>query len=337
MIEGDPSQHRLTLPQRYRGTEDGMALLTDWAAEANFDFPAPRLRVRRCDMTRGHIVGTILRAVKSGVGLTANHGGGVANAYGYPAETECVAVFAVRREDGRHMEVAYDVGRHAANKVTAASAVACVTGRIGGPWWTLAGGRDPRYTPTTTPIAGVVIAYRRSRLMTRRVYVSYRGQTDVCEFAPSKDQASLPVHIQRRMLSSCTPSVLSVQYDRERRLMMLVDSAGEQYHVPAIRSTAEAHAQVRAAVSAIRTRRAEKIEATRIRSPRLYVSLEDSYEAGNCVPLSDQFAARMWQHIGAEGPCAVRADVILAERDDSYTRRACAYAASRNQEASHAA
>lgn len=138
-----------------------------------------------------------------------------------------------------------------------------------------------------------------------------------------------PVHIQRRILASAVPSVLTVEYDRTAKHLLLRDATGEDYHVPTIRTLAHADIQVRAAVAAFRKRRAEKVIA--FNPTKAYVSLEDSYAAGNCVPMSEQFAHEMWSRIGAAGPCAVRADVILAYRDDSYTRRACMMAACRQQ------
>ena len=60
-----------------------------------------------------------------------------------------------------------------------------------------------------------------------------------------------------------------------------------------------------------------------------YVSTDDSVAAGNCKPATDQFASEVWRQIGASGPCAVRADIVLAIRDDSYTRRAVGVASTR--------
>jgi hypothetical protein len=61
----------------------------------------------------------------------------------------------------------------------------------------------------------------------------------------------------------------------------------------------------------------------------VYVAVEDSIAAGNCAPTTNQFAAQVWKQIGASGPCAVRADVVMTARDDSYTRRALGVAMSR--------
>lgn len=55
---------------------------------------------------------------------------------------------------------------------------------------------------------------------------------------------------------------------------------------------------------------------------QIYVALEDSLRAGNCASQSESFATQIWSKIGAVGPCAVRADIVIGIRDDSYTRRA---------------
>lgn len=61
----------------------------------------------------------------------------------------------------------------------------------------------------------------------------------------------------------------------------------------------------------------------------VFVELADSLRAGNCAPISEQVAGAVWRGIGAVGPCAVRADVLLGFRDDVFSRRAVAAAATR--------
>lgn len=61
----------------------------------------------------------------------------------------------------------------------------------------------------------------------------------------------------------------------------------------------------------------------------VYIDLADSLRAGNCRPVTMQFADEVWRKIGASGPCAVRADVVLSIRDDMYTRRALSAAQTR--------
>jgi hypothetical protein len=65
----------------------------------------------------------------------------------------------------------------------------------------------------------------------------------------------------------------------------------------------------------------------RYHASRVWVTREASLAAGNCAQITDSFAAHAYRHIGASGPCAVRADIVLALRDDSYTRRAALVAA----------
>jgi len=64
-----------------------------------------------------------------------------------------------------------------------------------------------------------------------------------------------------------------------------------------------------------------------------YVWLDDSVAAGNCRSETDRFARVLWADLGA-GQCAVRASLILARRDDAYTRRAVRCAAERYARAS---
>jgi len=140
--------------------------------------------------------------------------------------------------------------------------------------------------------------------------------------------AKFPVHIQRRILSAHVPGILSVDYDREEKSLMLVDGFGEQYHLPEIQTVKYAKNCVKNAIAAFRKRRAEKVK---IDMPeKIWVSVEDSYDAGNCHTETNRFAAEVMKKIGADGHVCVRADVILAIRNDNYTRRAVSYAATRN-------
>lgn len=61
----------------------------------------------------------------------------------------------------------------------------------------------------------------------------------------------------------------------------------------------------------------------------VYVTEQDSLDAGNCAEETKPFAKKVKQYIGAEGPVAVRADVILALRNDMYTRNAIKQAQNR--------
>ena len=99
------------------------------------------------------------------------------------------------------------------------------------------------------------------------------------------------------------------------------------YHVraPGITSARKKAAAARSAAVAatLRERQTRKAKAAGLAAMKsLYVSVEDSLTAGNCKPMTDTFAQQMWRKLGASGPCAVRADVVLLERDDYWTRRA---------------
>lgn len=124
---------------------------------------------------------------------------------------------------------------------------------------------------------------------------------------------------------------LTVSWDRSTRQAVL-SHGSEQYHtglpcegwIPRVRTSEVYRKAVKDAVQAFRKRRDERIETERLarEAAKIYVSLDDSYRAGNCRSMSEQFAREMWQKIGAVGECAVRGDEILRVRDDNYTRRA---------------
>lgn len=59
----------------------------------------------------------------------------------------------------------------------------------------------------------------------------------------------------------------------------------------------------------------------------VWVSIEDSLAAGNCKSQTDAFASRVYSEIGHVG--GLRADVLIAMRDDIYTRRAVGQAIKR--------
>jgi hypothetical protein len=84
-------------------------------------------------------------------------------------------------------------------------------------------------------------------------------------------------------------------------------------------ATARANA-LGATIRSRNDKRAKRLGLASLRA--VFVALEDSLAAGNCKSSSEQFASRVWQQLGASGPCAVRADVMLQIRDDNYTRRA---------------
>lgn len=99
------------------------------------------------------------------------------------------------------------------------------------------------------------------------------------------------------------------------------------YHVraPGIASARKKAAQARtqAVAATIRERQSAITKRAGLAALKsVWISVDDSIAAGNCQSSTGQFARRMWDAIGASGPCAVRADIVIATRDDYYTRRA---------------
>mgnify|MGYP001440866226 CR=1 FL=1 len=74
-------------------------------------------------------------------------------------------------------------------------------------------------------------------------------------------------------------------------------------------------------------KRLKKLELSALKT--IYISVDHSIQAGNCAPSTKQFAQQMWDRLGVQGPCAVRADLVIAARDDVYTRRALGAAIAR--------
>lgn len=117
-----------------------MDLFTALVNEHNWPAGARRLRVRRDDLSVGMIRQAIVEAaagvplphydgrsgpLPAGVGWSAAIGGTVANSYGYPAETECSAVIAVRTWP-RTINLTLGVARINANKAKLSGAVGAV-------------------------------------------------------------------------------------------------------------------------------------------------------------------------------------------------------------------
>lgn len=147
-----------------------------------------------------------------------------------------------------------------------------------------------------------------------------------------------PHHIMH-LLSKFIHAPLVLRWDMKHNLPVVCDGA-ELYHVDLSKfayNAAGLRGAVQCAISALRKRRDEKERTAKSEKvtaflaahlDRVFVDLEDSYRSGNCVPMSDRFAKEIWDRLGA-GPCAVRADVVLAMRNDSYTQRAVRQAALR--------
>jgi hypothetical protein len=106
------------------------------------------------------------------------------------------------------------------------------------------------------------------------------------------------------------------------------------YHVraPGIASARKkASAARKLALSAtVRARSDVRVKRAKLADLKgVWIAVEDSAAAGNCIPSTEQFARTVWGTLGAVGPCAVRADVVIGARDDLYTRRALGVAMSR--------
>lgn len=119
------------------------------AADANEALGTRRLRVRRvADLTAEDItrVAALVASGRTSSYWMVRHGGSVANRYGYPAETEAVAVAAW--VDGSVVRVAAGAARLPANKVTCTGAFAAAMDLPRkGYWWMEVQGRTTRRAP----------------------------------------------------------------------------------------------------------------------------------------------------------------------------------------------
>lgn len=61
----------------------------------------------------------------------------------------------------------------------------------------------------------------------------------------------------------------------------------------------------------------------------VFVDVADSVRGGNCQQGTEQYARQLWDRLGASGPCAIRGDIILRDRDDVFARRALGAATQR--------
>ena len=93
---------------------------------------ANRIRVRRARSIPSMVADSIATAAVQGHSRCVDHGGGVANSYGYPAYTQAAGVSVVRVADGVYRVYA-GFAELPANKVTLSGAAARTLGRRG-PW-----------------------------------------------------------------------------------------------------------------------------------------------------------------------------------------------------------
>lgn len=160
---------------------------------------------------------------------------------------------------------------------------------------------------------------------------------------PSRVVVGRLVHVDARPVEGCRDLVW-VTWAVQGRGVSLGTQTGYlvrgRYHVAAHADTPRARARARAQYRAsivrrLETRadrarqRAESSEERRILA-RVWVTQDDSRAGGNCAPATEAYAEQLAGELGCEGELgAVRADVLLAHRDDMYTRRAVAAARKR--------
>ena len=145
-----------------------------------------------------------------------------------------------------------------------------------------------------------------------------------------------PHHLRRYYRAAIRPiSGITWVWSREEKAGYYQSADGERYHTEA-RPSGPAKRHFLVAVQALQKRRAEKVrtaarlvaeERVRTQADRIYVQIEDSIAAGNCPTGTRQFAGLLLTELTGGYPAAVRADVILARRNDNFTRRACVQAA----------
>lgn len=147
-----------------------------------------------------------------------------------------------------------------------------------------------------------------------------------------RDGAIKPHHV-RRMIKAHIPRFSKITVQVIGLRIVLTDPTGEKYHcsIEGIVTDKKARQCVRDAVRAFRKRRRELVALKESGMDKVFVSLEDSLSSGNCETDSKYFAHHIWKKIGATGECAVRADIVLAARNDNYTRRAVSAAMRHSQ------
>lgn len=159
-------------------------------------------------------------------------------------------------------------------------------------------------------------------------YYKIDNQSPEKMYIPERSNPNLKIHTQRRILAMRVPPALKIDYDRKAKSFVLIDSYNEQYHLKSIKNIRDAELQIKWAVDAFRKRRSEKIA---IENPeKIWVRVEDSYDAGNCRSMTDSFFKDLISRIGADGPVCVRADMLLSIRNDMYAKRAVSYAATQS-------
>lgn len=130
---------------------------------------------------------------------------------------------------------------------------------------------------------------------------------------------------------------LTEKNKRASEVVIREQSSGELYHIDhwnrhpsQLVSDIADKFRKRATEKRLTERNRELDEILKDRAAFVFVQYDDSIAAGNCEPRSQEFREQLHKQLAADGELgAVRADVILSQRDDDYTRRACRVAALR--------
>lgn len=314
-------------------THDRLADYVQSLADEMARARGPRVRQRTLSPRVTHILATAARAAVEGYAARGYIGGTVANSYGYPAQTDALGVCALRTEThGRTSRVAVvtAAGRISANKATGAGAVSQMTGGRG-PWWMDAQGRTPRVTPAALPgPAEIVLTTRRSAVLPVRYWRDPAGtlyRTDITRSDTAVQWARVAVRLAR---------LSGVQARRDRQGLVVLGRGDEEWHETvqtrdeALRCLPRYRAAMHARRIAARAAALDTLIAER--GDQIWVGIEDSVRAGNCRPMTEQFARDYAARVGAEGAIGgATAVAILAVRDDDFARRACRAAALRYQ------
>lgn len=143
-------------------------------------------------------------------------------------------------------------------------------------------------------------------------------------------------HLRRFYSAAIRPlSGITWIWDRQNRSGYYRSSDGEQYRTSP-NPTKTARQYFREAVQAFQARRAETVRTAHRQAAkrrledqpeRVFVTIDDSIAAGNCQAETEKFAKLILTELTGGYPAAIRADAILARRDDTYTHRACIQAA----------
>lgn len=164
------------------------------------------------------------------------------------------------------------------------------------------------YTPSTLTVA---VGAEWIDTMLQHLYI--RAEGEVC------DRRAIKLH-------GITARRYWLRQASGRRGWLVTAPRRDPYHA----AVDESAAAVKFAVQAWRAQdeSARKRAAENAQLAHIWVTEQDSLAAGNCGPITIAMAAKIKSTLGGD-IYAVRADVLLGMRDDSYVRRAISIAAQR--------